>query len=257
MSGINFLSDNLVDQGSFNITTGAENAQFPISNLLNDSTTNKFRSTGNTVVFEIDLGTNRTIDSIAVVGDSTGSLGITAMTVKTSVTTDFSGSPIYTVDLSSEHNIGYTFITSVSHRYVEVTLTGTGSYAELSNIFLGERINLPQNSLSIGSFKYGNDDRSRVRDNDFGQRFIDVRNKTRFLSGSIEYCTKDETETLDDLFLFHGKTKPLWVFLDPTNTAMNDAEFRLSLYGYLDSIPEWSAAGGQTYTAPLKINEVV
>lgn len=256
MSGINFLSDNYTDTASYTITTGSANAQFPITNLSNDTTTKKFRSAGNTVVFYVDLGVNREIDTIAVVGDATGSLGITAMSVKTSLTTVFGGGSTV-IDLSAEHNIGYEFITAVTHRYVEITLTGTGSFAELSKIFIGKRVNLPQNSISVSSFTYGNTDRSRTRENQFGQKFIDSRNKQRFLAGSIEFATKDEFETLDDMFLFHGSQKPIWIILDPTNTAMNDSEFRASLYGYLDRLPQWSASGGQTYNTQIRVNQVV
>lgn len=257
MSGINFLSDNQVDYGTFTITTGAANSQFPISNLQLAPTSKKFRSTGNTVVFEIDLGTNRNLDTVAVVGDASGDFGITAMSIKTSLTTDFSLSPQIDVDLSSEHNIGYKFFTAVAHRFVEVSLTGTGSYAELSNVFIGERLNIPQNSISIGSFRYENNDRSDVKENEYGQKFINGRNKQKSIGGTIQYCTKDEFEFLDDMFLYHGVTKPVWMILDPDDFAMNDSSFRLSLYAYFDKIPVWSASGGQTYNCTIKLDQVV
>ena len=130
MSGINFLSDNYTDNANLSITTGAENTQFPLGNLQSDSPSYKFRSTGNTVVVEMDLSTTRAIDTIALVGDPTGSFGVTAVSVKTSVTTDFSLSTPIPISISSEHNLGIEFITEVSHRFVEITLTGTGSYCE-------------------------------------------------------------------------------------------------------------------------------
>ena len=257
MSGINFLSDNQLDYGSFTITTGAANAQFPIENLQLAPTAKKFRSTGNTVVFEIDLGTNRNMDTVAIVGDATGDLGVTDVSIKTSLTTDFSLSPTITLNLSNQHNIGYEFFTGVAHRFVEVTLTGTGSYAELSNIFIGERINIPLNSFSIDSFRYENQDRSRVRENEYGTKFIDSKNYQRKISGSIQYCTKDEFQTLDNMFLYHGVRRPLWLILDPDDSAMNDSSYRLAMYSYLDSVPAWSASGGQTYNCSVKLEQVI
>ena len=46
MSGINFLSENLTDNATFSLSTGTENTQFPLTNLINNTTTKKFRSIG-------------------------------------------------------------------------------------------------------------------------------------------------------------------------------------------------------------------
>lgn len=257
MSGINFLSDNLVDNSTMSITTGAENAQFPLSNLLNESPSNKFRSVGDTVVVEFDLFQTRTIDTIALVGDPTGTFGVTDVIVKTSVTNDFSLSTPISITLSPEQNMGWEFITEVSHRFVEMTFTGTGSFSEVSNIFIGQRINLAQNNLSIGSFRYGFTDKSVVRKNDYGQHFIDTRNMTKFLAGGLEFCNKTEQEILDDMFLSHGRNKPIWMLVDSLSEGMNVGAFKLTVYGYLLRTPRWSASGGNHYNANLRINEAI
>lgn len=257
MSGVNFLSENLVDNATFTITTGAENAQYPVSNLLNESTTQKFRSVGNSVVIELDLGVTRDIDTIAVVGDTTVGLGITAMSVKTSVTNDFTGATAIPIALSSEYNIGYEFITEVTHRFVEITLTGTGSYAEISNIFVGKRINLPQNSFSIRSFRYRHNDLSQTRTSDYGQQFTNILPFQKRLVGTIEYCTKAEMDELDDMYLRHGRHKPLWIILDPNSDAMIDGAYRLAQYSYMEKMPSWNAVGGQLYNTSLELNQVV
>lgn len=257
MSGINFLSENLVDNATFTITTGAANAQYPVSNLQNESTTQKFRSTGNTVVIEVDLGATRDIDTIAVVGDTTVGLGVTAMSIKTSVTTDFTGSPAIPITLNSEYNIGYEFITEVTHRFVEITLTGTGSYAEISNVFIGKRLNLPQNSFSINSFRYRHTDLSQTRVSDYGQQFTNILPFQKRLVGTIQYCTKAEMDELDDMYLRHGRHKPLWIILDPDSDAMIDGAYRLAQYSYLEKMPSWNAVGGQLYNSSLELNQVV
>jgi len=257
MSGINFLSENLVDNSTLTITTGAANSQFPLINLLNESPSNKFRSTGDTVVLEVDLLQTRDIDTIAIVGDPIGTFGVTDLVAKTSVTTDFSGSTPIPITLSPTNNMGYEFITEVSHRYVELTFTGTGSFSEVSNIFIGKRINLTQNNLSLGSFRYGYTDKSVVRRNDYGQHFIDTRNLVKFLSGGIENTNLTEQETLDDMFIRHSRHLPIWMIVDELGEGMNDGEFKLAIYGYLDRSPRWSAVGGQHYNANLRVNQAI
>lgn len=257
MSGINFFSENLVDDATLSLTTGAANAQFPLSNIQNDSTARKFRSTGNTAVIVLDLLQLRDIDTISVVGDSTDTLQITTMSVKTSVTSDFSLSTPIPITLSSEFNIGYEFIASVTHRFVEITLTGNGSFVEVSNFFIGERINLPFNSLSIDSFRYKHNDNSKLKFNDFRQRFIDQFPFVKRLVGTIKFCTKGEQDTLDEMFLRHGRHLPLWIVVDPNSDAMTDGRFKLSMYGYLEKAPSWRAVGGQLYNTSIEMDQVV
>lgn len=257
MAGINFLSENLGDIATLSLTTGTENAQFPLENLKINTTTKKFRSVGNSVVIVADLLQTRNLDSFAIVGDATDQLGVTTVSIKTSVTTDFSGSTAIPVTLSSEENIGYEFFTAVNHRYLEITITGTGSYAEVSKFFIGERINLPDMSFSISSFKYGRRDQSQVKENDYGQRFITTRNKVKMLSGNFEFATLSEQETLDDMFTQHGRSLPIWIILDPNSDAMNDGKFKLGMYGYMDEMPSWDAVGGKQYNSDMKMSEVI
>ena len=257
MAGISFLSDNLVDDAVLSVTTGAANAQFPISNLLLDFTTKKFRSQGNTVVFVVDWLQFRDVDFVSITGDATTSLGITACSVKLSITTDFTMSTSYSLDLNAKYNIGFKAIPTISARYAEVTLTGTGSYSEIGKIFIGEKLNLPFNSIAISTFKMDRDDNSSVRSNEFGQKFIDIRNSVVGISGSIRNMNKEETDIIDDLFMRHGKNKPLWLVLDESGMAMIDGEYKLTAFVYLTSNPSFSAAGGSNYNVSLKMDLVV
>lgn len=254
--GINFLSENLAKSAVLTLTTGTENAQFPLENIKNDAAAVKFRSVENDVVIVFDLQQTRTIDAIALGGDTNGTLGLTTASVKTSLTTDFSASTAQNIPLSGDNLIGYLFFTSpVDHRYVELTLSGTGSFVEVSNIFIGERIELIYQNLSISSFNYGQSDKSDVRENDYGQKFINKRNKIKYLSGDINFATKAEQEVLDNMFTRHGKSEPLWMIVDKDGAAMNDGQFKLAVYGYLPDRPNWSASGGQTYNATVRVDQ--
>jgi len=252
---LSFLSENLTDDSVLSLTTGTENAQFPLTNIQNEATAIKFRSLENDVVIVFDIGQTRTIDTIALHGDTNGTLGMTTASVRTSLTTDFSGSAVTPIPLSAPNLMGYEFITPVTHRFVELTLTGTGVFVELSNIFIGERITLDQMNLSIESFRYGFRDNSTTSANKFDQLFIDKRNSTKFVSGAIEFATKTEQNTLDEMFIRHQRSLSLWMIVDRDSEGMIDGEFKLTTYGYLQDVPLWNASGGNHYSANVRVNQ--
>lgn len=257
MSGINFLSENFFKTAFLSFTTGSENVQFPLSNLKNDSPSVKFRSSGNTVVLEIDLLQTRDIDTLALAGSPTEDFGMTAVSFKTSTTTDFSSSPVNTVTLVPSQNIGYAYITEVSHRFVEITFTGQGSYVEVGHIFIGSRINLPYQNLTIDSFQYEYSDRSIVKENAYGQKFINQYPLVKGLGGNIDVCDLDEQETLDDMFIYHGKHTPIWMIVDKDGQGMNEGESKLTIYGYLTEVPKWKARGGLHWSTSLNIDAAI
>jgi hypothetical protein len=255
--GITFLSENLVNSSNISITTGTVNSQFPLSNIKNDSTVKMFRSVENNCVLVFDLQQTREIDAIAIAGNAVTTLGITDASIKTSLTTDFSSATVIPLVLSAEYAFGYTPITEVEHRYVELTLTGNGSFCELSNIFIGKAINITTNSLSIGSFRYEYIDNSDISSNDYGMEFINELNVMKSLSGSIEYCDKTEQEIVDNIWLYHGRRKPLWVILDDENNSMNDGKYKLSAYCRFNKKASWAASGGRHYSIDLDFNQVI
>lgn len=257
MSGIKFLSENYFDSADLSMLTGTENAQFPLENLKNDSPSVKFRGIGSTSVILIDLLETRDIDFVAVCADPLESFRITSASFRTSTTVDFSLSPVNVIALSNEQSIGYKEITEVSHRYVELTIVGSGGFTELGKVFVGQAVRLPQNSISISSFSYSYNDRSNTRSNRYGQKFIDKLNQVKSLGGTIEYCTKDEQQALDDMLLRHGESYPLWMIIDSNSDALNEGNFKLTVYGYLSGDISWSASGGQLYTTSIEINQAV
>jgi hypothetical protein len=253
--GIIFLSENLNDNAVVSLTTGTENAQFPLSNLKIEACAKKFRSQENTVVILFDLLQTRTLDAIALHGDTNSQLGMTNATFRSSLTTDFTSSTPTNIPLSAEHLIGYALFTPVNHRYVELTLTGTGSFVELSNIFIGEQILIEQNNLSISSFRYGYRDNATTSNNKYDQLFIDKRNSTKFVGGALEFCTKSEHQVLDELFRRHQRSLPLWMIVDKMGAGMLEGEYKLTTYGYLQDVPVWSAAGGYHYSCNVRVNQ--
>lgn len=258
MSSLIFLSENYVDEANLSLTLGTTNAQFPLANIKNEATVKKFRSVENSIRIVFDLQQTRSIDSIALTGDATQSLGLTSASVKFSLTTDFSSFTAVNIPLNAQYGMGYYLWSStMSYRYAELTLTGNGSFCELSNIFIGERIELLQNSLAIGSFTYSHRNNSSISNNDYGQKFINVRNNVKILSGGIDYCNRAEHEVLDDMLVRHQTHLPIWMIVDKDSEAMADGEYKLSIYGYLTTLPKWNASGGKHFNTDISIQQAV
>lgn len=253
-----FLSENYVDESSLSLSLGTQNAQFPLANIKNEATVKKFRSLENTVKIVIDMQQTRTIDSISFVGDATQTLGITTASVKFSLTTDFSGFTAVNIPLDAQYGMGYyLWPSTMSYRYAELSITGNGSFCELSNIFIGQRLELTQNSLSIGSFNYGYKDNSTAMSNDYGQKFINNRNKVKSISGRIENCNITEHEIIDDMLIRHMNNLPVWLIVDQDSQAITDGNYKLAIYGYFSGNVKWSAAGGKHYSTDINVNQVI
>lgn len=255
--GITFMSDNLILDAELSITTGAENIQFPLRNLQNVSTVKKFRSDGNSVVVVVDMQQTRSFDAIAVMGDSVGQFGISNVSFKSSMTTDFSGSTAQFIPINASENMGWLFFNEESVRYVELTFSGNGSFVEVGSIFIAKRIVLPQNNISTGSFKYVQADKSNVSKNRYSQRFIDELPSVKSLSGSIQYCTVEEQFELDELFNKHGIHEPLFMVIDQDSAGMTQGKYKLSIYGYLSKSPQWSASGGQLWNTSVTVEQAI
>lgn len=258
MASLIFLSENYTDEANMQLTTGSANAQFPLNNIKNDSTVKKFRSVENSVVIRIDMQQTRTINSVALTGDATQSLGLTTASIRFSLTTDFTGFTSQNIPLSAEYGMGYyLWDNNMSYRYAELTLTGNGTFCELSNLFIGERIELLQQSISLNSFTYSTKDNSSVSKNDYGQKFINVRNKVKTLSGGIDNCNRTEHEILDNMLIRHQTHIPIWMIIDKDSEGMADGNYKLSIYGYLTTTPKWNAIGGRHYNTDISIEQAI
>lgn len=254
--GIRFLCEDYMETADITVTSGTENAQFPISNVKTPVLGKYARLESNSATIVIDLHQISNIDSFVVLGNPQHTFGFTNVSVKTSPMNDFTSAISYNIPLNAQQNMGYVFLEDpVAHRYVEFTFTGTGSYVEIGRIMIGDHIYLPQNNLSIGTFSYGYTDLSTVSKNQYNQRFIDKRNMVKTLGGSIESCTKEEMDQLDTLFINKGRHEPIFMVTDIGGMSLIDAEHKLSIYGYFENNPSWSAVGGQLYSTSITIEE--
>lgn len=256
---LTFGSTNYItnSETAFSIVTGGENAQFPLSNLKHTFTTKVFRSTSDTVSILIDTKTTTTKNMFAVAGSTIEGIGFSDIILKGSPTTDFSSSPDITIDVSDKYNFGFKKFDPVSFRYWRLDLTGTGSYAQLSNIFLGEQFGFDTNTLSIGGFEFYNKDNTKVSKNLYLQEFITTYNKVKTLKGSIDLINREEFDLLNYLFNAHGVSQPMWVIYDEFDSSAIDGRFIFSGYYKWTKSPGFSAIGGQLWNTSLAFQEVV
>lgn len=256
MAGINFLSRNLIDNSDITVDTGTENAQFPLSNIFNESTAVKVRFDSTTVILIIDLQENTEIDSVAVHGETNQDLGITSASYRYSINTDFTSSPVNVIGLNSENRQGFSLLSSsVVCRYVELTLTG-GSFVELSNLFIGKRVNLPFMNITKTSFKFNYIDKSDLDQNDYGQVFVDKRNQIKALGGGLQFLTPDEFDQVDEILRRHGKSSPFWLIVDEnvgSAGSITDALYRLTIYGYFQRGGSWDKEGGLLWSTNINL----
>lgn len=256
MSQLTFLSENFVNDASLSVITGTEDAQFPVDNIKDIRTTKVFRSTDNTVEIQVDLLVTQAIDSFAIVGNSAEGLGFTALTIYGSASTDFSLSTPIVIDLNAENNIGFKLFDEVPFRFWKLEFTGTGSYTEVSNIFLGKKEQFTENSFSINSFRYSNDDISRVRKNSFNQPFVDRRARIKNINGRLLHMNADEYDIVNEIIVRHGTTEPIWIITDPEGCSATDAEFVFSMYALIRKIPNISSSGFGLYNASFTLEQI-
>jgi hypothetical protein len=261
MSLLTFGSTNLaVDTSTeYSMLVGSENLQFPLTNIKHPFTTKVYRSLEPTVEILIDTKTTSAKNMFCVVGNNTAEqgLGFNAITLYGSPTTNFTGSIPIVVDISDVYNFGFVKFTDSSSRYWKMVITSSGSYVELSNIFLGEQYGFTTNTLSIAGFEFVNMDNSKIILNDYAQKFITSYNKVKKLGGDINYINRAEFDLLNYLYNVHGISTPIWMIFDENDSSAIDGRFIFSGYYYFSKNPSFKAVGGQLWNSALDFDEVV
>lgn len=260
MSNSKWYSYNWIIQNAtdFVITSGNEDAFFPISNLKLDHSTKVYRSQEGTtnIIFYVDIKTFAPIDSIMVVGHALEGIKVNSINVKASGTTDFS-TPLfsYDLDINNSHNIATKFFSETSARYFQFTLGTTENYIELSNIFIGKKTTLASNNVGFG-WTFENIDLSSLKFNRYKNAFIDQLNDLKRLVLSYKLLNQAEFKTLNDMFAYHGITVPVWFILDPNELIYSDLELFAGQFRF-KSRPKITNIAFALYDAEIKIEQVI
>lgn len=250
---LKILSNNRLLGSSLSLVASTEDPKHPLTNLYHPHTTKVFRATGSTATIQLDLGESKPCNSIAVLGSIQSSLGVTSLTLTGADILDFSNATPITVDISAKYGMGLTLFPLTTFRYWRLEAENTDGAVELGHITLAKSTDLDSNGFALSSFQYAITDNSSTVKNKYGQAFHDVRNKTKELSGTIDYANKTEFDLLDPIFYSHGTTEPLWVIADPDSELVTDGKWLLSHYGHLKKQPIWKTQGPSLFSTKLAI----
>jgi hypothetical protein len=251
---IKFYSDNLVDQATITVTT--ENALFPKSNLLDPRRTKVYRSTTNSDEVVFDFQETSEIDSVFIVDNPKDGFGISSLAINLNATNTW-GAPSYsdTVSFSDTFGLGFKEFTTQSYRFAQLELTSSLAYCELSNLFIGKKIDmLNDKSISYG-WQYASKDNSRVTENRYGQRFSDVINRQKQLNISFSNLNKDQLDQIYALYDDKGITKPFFVRIGCSEMT-NDLR-RYSGMVYLTAVPQITNRFFNNYALSMSLEEAM
>lgn len=237
------------------LTPSTENAQYPVENIQDPRTTKVFRSTATPANIVIDFGSAKAIDTIAFKASKTGSIGFTGDLTLEMNASDSWGAPSFTTAITPDatFKIGYKTFATQTYRYARLVASGS-SYVELSNVFLGAYTQLASNSIDYG-WDHSFDDLTKGTFNRYGQGFFDENIKQMDLSARFKFLDKTELATIQDMFLYHGISKPLWIIVDEDETIVDNKERFINQF-YLKRLPSYNNSGFGLYDTSFNLIEV-
>jgi hypothetical protein len=252
MSCLKFFSGNLVDQATF--TPSTENLNFPASNLLDARRSKVFRSTSGTSTLILDFQETSEIDSVFIVDNPRNGFGISTISFDLNATSNFT-SPAYSdsFTFSTIHGLGYKIFTQQDYRFARLNLTSALGYCELSKIFMGKHIDLGRGPSF--NWSYQNKDISTVRENRYGQKFIDIIGRQKVLNISLNLLNKEQLDQVFEIYDDKGTTKPLFITIGD-DTMVNDHR-RFSGMVYINSVPTITNTSFGRYSLSLSFEEAM
>jgi hypothetical protein len=251
---IKFYATNLIDQAT--ISTDSENLLFPKSNIQHDFRTKVFRSTANTVRIIFDLQETSAIDSLVIVDHPREGFGFSVGALMLNATSDFS-SPAFSQDItiSHTHGIAYAEFTQQEYRFAALDLVSTGGYCELSNLFLGKKIEFDSGAGPEFGWKFRDDELSTTKKNAWGQRFTDVKARQKKFSWDLKALNKTELDQMFELIDLCGETKPFF-FRMGTTDMINDPD-RLSGMYFISNVPDITNFSFGLWNMPMSVEEAM
>lgn len=249
-----FLSLNLILDAT--LTPSTENAQYPVENMQDARTTKVFRSTAASANVVIDFGSAKAVDTIAFKASATGSIGWTGdLTLEMNATNSW-GAPSFstTITPSASFKRGYKTFATQTYRYARLVATGS-SYVEFSNFFLGAFTQLSENSIDFG-WDHSFDDLTKGTFNRYGQGFFDENLKQMDFSAKFKYLNKTELATIQDMFNYHGISKPIWVIVDENEVIVDEQERFINQF-YVKRLPSYNNSGFGLYDTSFNLIEVM
>jgi hypothetical protein len=178
--------------------------------------------------------------------------GISTLSFDLNATSSFT-SPAYTDSLtfSTVHGLGYKIFTQQNYRFARLNLTSSLGYCELSKIFIGKHIDLGRGPNF--NWSYQNKDTSTVRENRYGQKFVDVIGRQKVLNISLGLLNKDQMDQIFQLYDDKGTIKPFYITIG--DDSMISDHRRFSGMVYLNSIPTITNTSFGRYSMSMSMEE--
>lgn len=215
-----------------NIFPSTENAQFPASNLKQIHRSKVFRSLTNEDFIVFDFGYPAKIDVVMAVCDPMSGNKLSTCKVLLDNDHGFGSALEIDLEIDQKHQFIFAEVDSPTlYRYMKIEMTSTAGYCELSKLFAGAKMDLPEEVDFTLPFNFSLVNNAKVSTNELGQRFTDEKSTFKKISGSMKTLTKSELDGILDIIDYSGGTKPIWVLFD---SILNNSN-RLSGYYYPES----------------------
>lgn len=251
---IEFLYNNLIEGSE--LTASTSNAQYPVSNILDNRRTKTYRSTSNSDSIVIDMQTSEECDSFALVDNWQAGFGVTSVTLEANGS-DSWASPAFTQSITLDETFGVsiTKFSPQTYRYWRIVVTSTLGYCELSNVFLGKSSKITTNGVSY-NWNYSNKDLSKISENKYGQRFVDDLGTRKELNNlQFQVMDKDEIDVLLGLWDNNRTVKPFFVYLPLENDSLFNNDDRFNGLYYFKGSPSIENTTSGYYNTTLNFIE--
>lgn len=247
---IAFWSSNLVDQAV--LSASNSNALFPLSNITDQRRTKVWRSTSNSDEIVLDLVETSDFDSFIAVSNPIDGFGVSTITIEANHVNSWGAPPFsQSCTFSAKYGIGLTEFTEQSYRFVRIVMTSTLGYCELSKVFLGSKIEASRGVNQ--SWTYKDDDLSIIKENRYGQKFIDKIGRQRQFSGAMSNLTKDDMDLIFEIYDAKGKSNPFFIQIG-CEDGINDIN-RFTSMVYFSTIPTITNRFFNNYGLSLQMEE--
>lgn len=247
-----FYSNNLIDNST--MTASSENLNFPPSNLKDPRRTKVFRTLTNSDTLILDFQETSEIDSIFIVDEPRNGFGVSTLSFDLNATSNFT-SPAYSDSLtfSTTHGVGFKSFPIQNYRFCRISLTSTLGYCELSKVFIGKAIDLGKGPNF--SWSYQDKDLSIVKENRYGQRFVDIITRQKQVNMAFSLLNKDQLDKIFQIYDEKSNTKPFF-FSVGCSTMINDPN-RFAGMVYLNSIPVITNTSFGRYSLSMTLEEAM
>lgn len=248
---------NLADTGTWTASTAE--TLLPVTNLQNEHVGKRWRSTAEPATITVDLASNTSIDTAALMGLTVGATATIQVLISTSAGGAASGN-LHNVTYSAadeEFDPDYGMIVvalaaPVSGRYVRFVITDTpASYVEAGRGFVGLREAFTHNFVPGAGVVWT--DRSRRTKSAGGQTLIFPDNKFRTAELNFDWVSETQREGLwETLGRVNGNSTDVLLILD----TASDNLCRDSIFGLVINPVRTVFTGiADIYTAPLTVEE--